>query len=288
MNKGPPEISLSRRHILGGVVAGLPLSRAARAVETIALGLTPVFVDTDLTLLKTIERELSSRLGTPVTLIKRRTYQEIMAMLLAGQVTAAWICGYPFVRHRHQLSIVVSPIYDGAPLYKAYFIARSDLTGPSLDAFRGRSHAFSDPDSNSGWLVTRHLLAEAGTTPETFFSRSFFTYGHRNVVRAVAAGLADTGSVDGYVWDVLAKREPSLTRQTRVVLRSAPMGFPPIACLSSMRATPTVQALGSVLRGLSEDATGRSILDLLNLDGFGAVEPSLYDTIAAMHRSLPA
>ena len=73
---------------------------------------------------------------------------------------------------------------------------------------RGDVHAFSDPDSNSGFLVTRHRLTTMHGRPERFFSRYFFTYGHRNVIRAVAAGLAQSGSVDGYVWEVVREVEP--------------------------------------------------------------------------------
>lgn len=277
-----------RRPVMGGALAALAVPRLARALEPLALGLTPVFVDSDLALLNVMERELSKRVGAPVTLIKRRTYQEILAMLLAGQVTAAWICGFPFVRFRQQLSILAVPVYKGRPLYRAYFIAPDSAAGTSLVDFRAKAHAFSDPDSNSGWLVTRHLLAELETTPAAFFSRSFFTYGHRNVVRAVAAGLADSGSVDGYVWDVLAEREPSLAGQTRVVLRSDLMGFPPIACLSARKTAPAVTALGEALTSLQHDAGGKDVLELLRLDRFTKADPDLYDSIADMFRSLPA
>lgn len=281
--------SIQRRLLLGaGIGAALLRPALASAREPIALGLTPVFVDSDLQLLQAIERELTARTGVLVTLVKRRTYQEILALLLAGQVTAAWICGFPFVRYRDRLSILAAPLYHGAPLYQSYLIARTDVPGDTLEAFRGRPHAFSDPDSNSGWLVTRHRLAELGEAPESFFSRTFFTYGHRNVVRAVAAGLADTGSVDGYVWDVLAEREPELTRQTRVVLRSDRFGFPPIACLASARRTIPVQALGAALESLSGDPAGRAVLDMLRLDGFAAANAALYEPIATMYRGIPA
>ncbi|MCC7274231.1 MAG: PhnD/SsuA/transferrin family substrate-binding protein [Alphaproteobacteria bacterium] len=285
---GPQGDAPTRRRLLGAALAALSAPPAVRAEEPITLGLTPVFLDSDLALLNAIEGDLSNRLGVAVTLVKRRTYQEILAMLLAGQVTAAWICGFPFVRFRRQLSLLAVPVYKGAPLYEAYFIAASEVPGAELVDFRGRTHAFSDPDSNSGWLVTRHLLAGLGTTPDGFFGRTFFTYGHRNVVRAEAAGLADCGSVDGYVWDVLAEREPALAGKTRTVFRSAPMGFPPIACLSTRRSTRPVAALGAALTGLSGDAAGRRILDLLRLDGFVGADPGLYDSIADRFRSLPS
>jgi phosphonate transport system substrate-binding protein len=38
-------------------------------------------------------------------------------MLLAGQIDAAWICGYPFVRHRDALTAMAVPVRRGRPLY---------------------------------------------------------------------------------------------------------------------------------------------------------------------------
>lgn len=43
--------------------------------------------------------------------------------------------------------------------------------------------------------MTRRLLSSRQEIPASFFSRFFFTYGDRNTVRAVAAGLAESGTV---------------------------------------------------------------------------------------------
>ncbi len=142
-------------------------------------------------------------------------------------------------------------------------------------------HAFSDPNSNSGYLVTTSQLAERNLRADQFFGHSFFTYGHRNVVRAVAAGLAQSGSVDGYVWEVMAEIEPELTARTAVAIRSEWLGFPPVACPRKIETTPVVLAIKSALLGMDDDEEGREVLRLLRLDGFADEPPSLFDTIAA-------
>src|SRR5690606_12017955 len=125
----------------------------------------------------------------------------------------------------------------------------SDLDSEARDVsdLAGGIHAFSDPDSNSGFLVTRALLAEMGLRPERFFARAFFTYGHRNVIRAVASGLAGSGSVDGYVYEVMAQIEPELTGRTRVLRRSEWLAFPPVAAprmpLDEIRLAKLAEAL---------------------------------------------
>lgn len=152
------------------------------------------------------------------------------SLLISGAIDTAWICGFPFIENCDKLSLVAVPIWNNKPLYQAYVITGQDQAVDDFKGLRGDIHAFSDPNSNSGYLVTRALLTSMDEKPETFFSKTFFTYGHRNVVRAVAAGLAGSGSVDGYIWEVMAKREPELIGQTKVIRKSEWLGFPPVAC----------------------------------------------------------
>jgi phosphonate transport system substrate-binding protein len=268
--------------LLQGAMALLaaPLSNA-RASTALTFGLTPVFLESDIALLDTFQAYLSKALDRPVSLVKRRTYQEITALLLSGELDAAWICGFPYVQHPDKLALVAVPLYRNRPLYQSYMIVLADRAVSSWQELRGDIHAFSDPDSNSGYLVTTALLAENRLTPSTFFGRTFFTYGHRNVVRAVAAGLAESGSVDGYIWDVMSEREPALVSRTRVLRRSELLGFPPIACLRSNHASTEIADLTKALTATPRDEQGRRLLAMLQLDGF-AVEPdSLFDDIAA-------
>lgn len=275
---------LRREFIKGGLAstAMLTFSRASRAEDGVFLfGLTPVFLSNDLELLGHLRIYLSAKLGGPVELVSRRTYQEITALLVSGQIQSAWICGYPYVQFKADLDLVATPVWHGRPLYQSYLITAAGRAVEDWTGLRGDVHAFSDPDSNSGFLVTRTLLAKNKLLPEGFFSRSFFTYGHRNVVRAVASSLAQSGSVDGYVYEVMREIEPDLVKQTNVVRRSEWLGFPPVASPKSLSGDPRVKALQQALVSMKDDSEGKKVLDLLRLDGFLATDPSLFDSIAA-------
>jgi len=281
-----PRLRVTRRQAIVGAASLLVTSRLAKAYSaaSVTFGLTPVFLDSDIRLLADLKRYLSGRLGRPVELIKRRTYQEITLMLLSGQLNAAWICGFPYVQYRDRLSLVAVPLFNGQPLYQSYLIVNERNAARSFDDLRGTVHAFSDPNSNSGFLVTRALLAEIGERPETYFKRHFFTYGHRNVIRAVAAALAEGGSVDGYVWEVVNAIEPALTIRTRVIRRSQWLGFPPIACSRTLQDHPVTRAIAEALFAMPEDPLGRRILDALHLDGFAPAKPALFDGIARLYQ----
>ena len=267
--------------VLGGAIAATIVRPAGARAELFKFGLTPVFLSNDLELLRHLRGYLASRLGEPVELVSRRTYQEITTLLVTAQIQSAWICGYPYVQYRSDLDLVATPVWKGRPLYQSYLIASARRDAKDWRDLRGDVHAFSDPDSNSGFLVTRALLAENRLLPQTFFSRHFFTYGHRNVIRAVATGLAQSGSVDGYVYEVMRETEPELVKQTRIVRQSEWLGFPPVASPKSLAGDPRLKRLGDALTSMHQNADGRQVLRLLRLDGFLATDPSLFDTIAA-------
>jgi phosphonate transport system substrate-binding protein len=281
-------IAFSRRAALGLIAAGgTGLFRSPafgtvhRAAAEISVGLTPVVLNDDLALLAGLKAYLESAIGRPVKLSLKRTYQEITTLLVSGQLDAAWICGYPYVAFQDRLELVAVPLWRGEPLYQSYVIVGANSPAQTFDDLGGGVHAFSDPDSNSGYLVTAAGLAERGVRPEAFFNRVFFTYGHRNVVRAVAAGLADSGSVDGYVWEVMAAAEPDMIGMTRVIRKSEPLAFPPVATLRGGLSRPEVFALQQAFIGMAGNSGGQQVLTLLQLDGFVQAKPDIFNTIAA-------
>lgn len=283
-SSGPDGRTDRRAFVVASACALLTSSqfvRQASASDPIRFGLTPVFLTNDLELLGRLQSYLERATGYPVSLITRRTYQEITALLTSSQLDAAWICGFPYVVHRAELQLVAVPLWHHKPLYQSYLIVDRDRKGNEILDLRGDIHAFSDPDSNSGFLVTRAALAERRLRPETFFAKTFFTYGHRDVIRAVASGLAGSGSVDGYVYDVVAELEPKVTEGTRILKASEWLGFPPIAAPKIPVDEPRLNAFTKALWEMDKDDEGRAVLKMLRLDGFGAQDPASFDAIAS-------
>ena len=276
---------MTRRGLLAAGTAAMVAGRAA-GQDVFRLGLTPVFLDNDAAVIEGLRLALAEGMGRPIDLVQRRTYQEITGLLLERSVDAAWLCGYPYLQHADALDLVAVPIWRGGPVYQSYLIVGAGDPATGLGDLRGQSHAFSDPDSNSGYLVTATDLRRTGERPETFFSRAIYTYGHRNVVRAVADGLVRSGSVDGYVWEALASLEPDLTARTRVIARSEWLGFPPVCARHDVIGSEPVQSLRAALIGMNTTESGRQALSALQLDGFQDAPEGLFDGISARMRDL--
>lgn len=253
--------------------------RSAAADEQFRIGLAPVILADQAAFLTRWGRYLSGRAGCAVSFKARESYQVILDMLFSGQIDAAWICGYPYVQHESELSLLAVPLYMGQPTYQAYLIRSRDVSPPILgwSDLRGRVLAYSDPLSNSGWLVAQAQLVKAGVGLSEL-KRTFFAHGHRNVAEAVASRLAHTGSIDGYVWETMRQQGMSAIENTEVVWKSEHHGFPPLVTKRGAN-HPFLNPLRHSLLSMAEDKAGRDLLRALNLTGFTEGAPSMFDSI---------
>lgn len=272
----------ARRNLLKLLVAGLsPWPWPARAETPLLFGITPVILDEQADFLGRWQQYLEARLQRPVRFTQRSSYREILNLLLTGKLDCAWLCGYPYVRQKPHLDLLAVPLYAGQPYYRSYLIVPvEDRTTHYIADLQGKVFAYSDPDSNSGWLTTQVELKRAGTDSSRHFRKAFFTWSHRKVVEAVAAGLAQGGAVDGYIWDTLAWLHPELTQGTRVAWRSELFGFPPLVTAEHVPSHER-DVLRKALLHMHIDPRGKTLLGELNLDGFQAGTPALFNGIEA-------
>ena len=249
----------------------------------IRFGLTAVVVTENLRFLDQWGEYLESKTGREVELVMRKSYRDVMNLLDSGVIDFAWICGFPYVQKRdpESIQLLSVPIYRGQPRYHSYIIVPRDSPYRSFTDLKGKVFAFSDPDSNSGYLYPVSLLAAKGDKPETYFRQTFFTFNHAETVQAVSEYYADGGAVDSYIWEYLASFRPGLTEKTRIIRKSPSFGFPPIVARLGLDAK-TVKSMKFALEDMNSDTAGKALLSQLKLDGFGDYPDSLFNEIRGM------
>ncbi len=252
--------------------------------RTIRFAMTPAFLHDQHALLAEWRDYLEARLNRPVEFVQRDRYRDTMDLLQQQKVEFAWICDYPYVMLKKELRLLAVALNEGKPTYRSYLIVPArDLQTHSVADLKGRVFAYADPYSNTGYLVPRFELKQSGQDPASFFKRTFFTWSHRKAIDAVAVGLAQGAAVDSYVWDALNKVRPDITAKTRIAWKSEEYGFPPLVAQSNV---PDADFLlvQDVLMNMQNDTHGRRLLERLNLTGFIAGSPKLYDRVAEMMR----
>ncbi len=230
-------------------------------------------------------RRIANLAGYRATLMQRRTYAEVNSLLAAGKVDIAYVCSGAYVLGNDEfgMEILAVPVVNGKPVYYSYILTHRDSAIKSFNDLKGHRFAFTDPDSNTGYLVPSYMVTQRGETPESFFRETFFTYSHDDSIRAVADGLADGAAVDSLIWDYFKTIDPLLTSRTRIISKSPPYGIPPFVVHPELDRT-LKERLRNIVFALHKDEKAAPLLRQLQIDRFVAGEDSMYATVREMRR----
>ncbi|TGN39097.1 phosphonate ABC transporter substrate-binding protein [Paracoccus liaowanqingii] len=139
-------------------------------------------------------------LGVPVRLFTPADYNGVIQGLLGGSLDMAWLgaSAYAAVYVADENAIepvLVKTNLDGSYTYHSIGFARADSGITSVADMEGKTFAFADPNSTSGFLIPNvELPAEGYSMAEgEYFSRIGFSGGHEQSIIAVVNGDYDAG-----------------------------------------------------------------------------------------------
>jgi phosphonate transport system substrate-binding protein len=230
---------------------------------------------------------LGEKLGKPVEMVHRTTYDEIDVMLEEGKLDVAFICSSPYVldKKKFGVELLVAPQVGGAVNYYSNIIVHKDSGIDSVEQLRDKSFVFVDPKSNTGRLYPAYLLAKRQESPERFFSSFLYSYSHNKSVEIVAKNRADGAAVDSIVYDFMVATDSPYAAQTKIIHRSPPFGIPPVVVPSVI--DPNLKlAMRQIFLEMHADTLGKAILEEMRIERFVEVPDSNYDPIRAMNTFL--
>lgn len=208
MNARKPVTSGLTRRAAVLALSTLPLAARAQVegrrawaakMPTIRLGLLGGENDADrLVRYGAYQKLLQDTFGVPVKIIPAADYAGVIQAFAAGQLdlcymspaayAAAWIQSAGNV-----MPLLTSQEQDGTTSYVSVMYTRADSGISSLEQMKGRSLAWADPNSASGYLIPRSEFRGLGLDPATYFKQTGFAGGHEQGVVAVLNHQYDAG-----------------------------------------------------------------------------------------------
>jgi phosphonate transport system substrate-binding protein len=237
-----------------------------------------------------LARWLSSQLAMDVELVENIPWQERERRFDAGLIDLCWICGLPYVEKVDSgagLELCVAPVmraprYAGKPIYYSDIVVRSDSAYRSFADLRGRTWAYNEPRSHSGYGVVCFSLAQRGETLE-YFGRLVEAGAHHAALRLVQCGVADAAAIDSTVLEAELSRFPSLRRTIRVIDTFGPSPAPPWV-MSARLPAALKGRIRAVLSSMGQDRDGASVLAGWGISHLRPVESADYDPMRQMMR----
>lgn len=199
-------------------------------------------------------RDLLERtFGVPVRLFPASDYAGVLQAFSAKQIEVASLGPSGYAGAWLDTNAGVEPLLtaeenDGSIAYIAVMVVRTDSGITSLDQMRGKSLAWADANSTSGYLIPRFALRRGGIPVDgtAYFSRTGFAGGHEQGVVAVmqrqydaavtwASGQGDEaqGYSRGNLRAMVDKGMLNM-RDLRIIWRSEPIVNGPITARSEL------------------------------------------------------
>lgn len=142
--------------------------------------------------------KVEEALGVPVKLFTPADYDGVIQGLLGGTIDYAGLgaSGYAKIYLTNSEAVDVqltTQNVDGTTGYYSIGFARKDSGITSMDDAKGKSFAFADPNSTSGYLVPAAELSATYGKLEDYFSEVKMSGGHEQTIVGVAKGDFDAG-----------------------------------------------------------------------------------------------
>ena len=167
---------------------------------------------------------LATKLGRAVELRTVDTWEGLAKSLANGETDLALMgpWGYVLANHEAGAQVVSTILYDGKPEYFALMVTHPDSGINSPADLKGKTFAFGDKGSTSGYLIPFHYFQQQGINPDTYFSKVIYTK-HQAIETQVAAGQLDAGA--DYNRNRTAMIEQGLIKaeRSKVIWTSAPL-----------------------------------------------------------------
>jgi phosphonate transport system substrate-binding protein len=203
----------------------------------------------------------------------------------------SFVCGLPYVlytaprREPPPITALAAPVlqgerYQNKPIYFSDVIVRADSLFRSFGDLRGRSWAYNEEISQSGYGITRYSLVKLGET-NGYFGNVVKAGAHQAAIRMVCDGKVDASAIDSLVLTVEMAQHPELAQKLRIIETIGPSTIQPFVAATRL---PQIlrDDVQNVLSYMHTDSTAATYLQRGHIDHFVPMQDSDYNDIRGM------
>lgn len=142
--------------------------------------------------------KIEEALGVPVKVFTPADYDGVIQGLLGGTIDYAWLGASAYAKtyltDPEAVEVkLTKQNADGSTGYYSIGFARKDSGITSMEDAKGKTFAFADPNSTSGYLVPAAALQAKFGLLDKYFSEVKMSGGHEQTIVGVAKGDFDAG-----------------------------------------------------------------------------------------------
>lgn len=224
---------------------------------------------------------LAAKLKRPVQLRTVDTWEGLAKSLASGETDLALMgpWGYVLANHEAGAQAIATILYEGKPEYFAIMVTHPKSGINSIDDLKGKTFAFGDKGSTSGYLIPFHEFQKRGINVDTHFSKLLYTK-HQAIETQVARGELDAGADYNRNRDAMIDESLIKASESKIFWTSAPLPNDAFAVSSTLaKDTALVKDLRAALEAIGSELKANPALLPKRYTGFVAKDNSYYKPI---------
>jgi phosphonate transport system substrate-binding protein len=228
-------------------------------------------------------RTIARLSGVPVKAQVASDYAGVIEALRSRRVDLAFVhpVGYVLANREAGCLILVRDVWQGKTSYTARIYVKKGGGIERLEDLRGKTIAFVDPASSSGYIYPMVLLIKRGLVrdrdPKTFFKDALFSGTHEAALRSVLYGRVDAAASFDKAPELHLK-DPALVAQLAAVAETPEIPEAGICARPGLPAEQIDRVKRALLaiKGPEHAAVLKQIYDI---DGFVEARDADYDPV---------
>lgn len=167
---------------------------------------------------------LSVQLKRRVELRTVDSWEGLAKSLANGETDMALMgpWGYVLANNEAGAQVVSTILYDDKPEYFGIIVTHPNSGINNIADLKGKTFAFGDKGSTSGYLIPFHFFMTQGITPEKYFKKVIYTK-HQAIETQVAQGVLDAGADYNRNRNAMIAQGLIKAEQSKIIWQSAPL-----------------------------------------------------------------
>lgn len=232
-----------------------------------------------------LEKEMGRKVRYFITL----NYSAAVEAMISKKADVSFMSPLPYIMANKYSGVeaVLGEIYGGKPYYYSRIFVRKDSGIRKLSDLKGKTIAYVDPISSSGFMYPHDIFTRAGLVnggvekPEGgFFRRVYFAGGDQQAINSMVGGFVNAAGVSQYALNLL---RPEQRDQVVAIAQSARIPSHNVVVRKGLEPEIRRRFIAAMLK--MNRPENRSLLRALyGTDGYVRVDHSRFQSVADMAR----
>jgi phosphonate transport system substrate-binding protein len=230
-----------------------------------------------------IAEMISERTGLTIVANVGTDFAAVREAMGAEQAHIGWLNTFNYVLANEKYGVDVAMVTSrfGSTTYNGQINVNADAGIETLDDLKGTIMCWVDPNSTSGYIIPRIMLAANGIDPDNDFAETIEAGSHNNVIIQVYNGECDAGASYVDARSAVEEEFPDVNEKVLVLATTTDIPNDSVSFIADFPAEMRQQIVDALLDIASTPEGQEALNNLYSIEGLEEADDSFYDPFRA-------